>query len=44
MKCGCSDDQARGMVSGMLIVAEKAFLCSWPMMDSVYQFICSMGV
>jgi hypothetical protein len=44
IKCGCWDDVALGMVSGMmLIVAEKAFQCSWLLMDYTYQLICSMG-
>jgi hypothetical protein len=44
IKCGCWDDLELGMVSGMLVVAEKAFQCCWLMTDYTYQLICSMGI
>jgi len=44
IKCGCWDDLALGMVSGILVVAEKAFQCRWLMTDYAYQLICSMGI
>jgi len=42
IKCGCWDALALGMVSGMQVVAEKAFQCRWLMTDNAYhRFIAS---